>query len=174
MKKRPFWSMVNKGKPDECWIWLGMLHKKEGYGRVRVPFLSYEERTHRVAWVMTNGPIPDGLCVLHKCDNRACCNPDHLFLGTRKDNNEDRDSKGRQARGFALSEAVKRGRRSNPTCILRGSANGNSRLTEDDVRQMRAEYASGGVTLAALGKKYKLHTSTVCDIINRQCWRHVA
>ena len=75
-----------------CHVWTRGLNGN-GYGAMKVNGKSVA--AHRIAWTLANGPIPDGLCVLHKCDNRPCCNPDHLFLGTKRDNADDRDAKGR-------------------------------------------------------------------------------
>lgn len=84
-----FWSRVDVGAPNACWEWQGA-RDSFGYGQAR-------EATHRTAWALTHGPIPSGMCVCHRCDNPPCCNPDHLFLGTRADNNRDRHAKGRSA-----------------------------------------------------------------------------
>lgn len=94
-----FWNKVDKNGPmpegknlsTQCWIWTAF--KEKGYGQ-----FGYEGKVwkaHRMSWLMTNGPISDGLCVLHTCDNRSCVNPDHLFLGTYDDNNKDRSDKNR-------------------------------------------------------------------------------
>ena len=80
-----------------CWEWTGC-RLPTGYGHIGF----YQNRncgTHRVAWILTHGDIPKGLCVCHKCDNPPCINPDHLFLGTRADNVHDRDAKGRTHKG---------------------------------------------------------------------------
>lgn len=74
-----------------CWLWLGTI--KGGYGNVA--FCGRTMRTHRLAYELTHGPIPSGLCVCHRCDTPSCCNPDHLFLGTPNDNNQDKIRKGR-------------------------------------------------------------------------------
>lgn len=78
-------------KTDNCWDWNG--HKSKGYGRIMIK--RYTTYAHRVSWILNFGPIPDKLFVLHKCDNPPCSRPDHLFLGTNKDNSIDRDRKGR-------------------------------------------------------------------------------
>jgi len=83
-----FWSKV---KPQKgCWLWLGKKNAL-GYG-----ILDPNIRAHRIAWELMRGPIPNGLCVLHCCDNPGCMNPDHLFLGSQLDNIDDMVSKGRQ------------------------------------------------------------------------------
>lgn len=84
---------VQRRAPDECWEWTGN-RDKFGYGRVagKREGIFY---AHRAAWVVANGPIPDGLYVLHRCDNPPCCNTAHLWLGTYKENAEDRQRKGR-------------------------------------------------------------------------------
>ena len=85
-----FWLHVIKS--DGCWVWKGAL-TKDGYGCIERNTRLL--RTHRVSWELTNGTIPEGLLVMHHCDNRPCVNPDHLFIGTVGDNNRDCLRKGR-------------------------------------------------------------------------------
>jgi hypothetical protein len=77
---------------DGCLLWPG---SKTQFGHGTIKFDGRNILTHRLMWLLVHGEIPEGLCVLHTCDTPACCTIEHLFLGTRKDNNDDRDSKGR-------------------------------------------------------------------------------
>ncbi len=93
--KERLWEKVDRS--GDCWIWKGAISNK-GYGSFR--FNNKTELAHRVAWILVNGPIPDGVgdhgtCVLHSCDNPRCVNPAHLFLGTQVDNINDMVRKGR-------------------------------------------------------------------------------
>ena len=82
-----FWKFVDVKSENECWVWKGNRFST-GYGRCSFG------RAHRVAWELIHGVIPEGMFVLHSCDNKPCCNPKHLFLGTRKDNAQDAKRKG--------------------------------------------------------------------------------
>lgn len=93
-----FWDGFERPK-NKCWNWF---KGKDSLGYGHVWDVSGSRLTHRVSWLLFFGPIPDGLCVLHKCDNPSCVNPDHLFLGTKGDNNRDAKQKGRQ-RGYFVA-----------------------------------------------------------------------
>lgn len=92
-----FWAKAPTGSEAECHVWTDYC-STAGYGRLKLKPYGYIP-AHRAAWIIHNGPIPDGLCVCHKCDNPPCVNPAHLFLDTPEGNNADRDAKGRTARG---------------------------------------------------------------------------
>ena len=90
--------MARVDKTSSCWIWTGDKWPK-GYGRIRKSKSKQFVATHRLSYEIHKGPIPDGLQVLHRCDNPSCVNPDHLFVGTNDDNVADKVSKGRQSQG---------------------------------------------------------------------------
>lgn len=100
-----FWDRVNKKGDDDCWEWTGSI-LPNGYGQVRsnpIGLVSNRKRkiisTHKAAYILSKGKIPRGMFVLHKCDNKTCCNPNHLFLGNNKDNMNDMSNKGRNGNG---------------------------------------------------------------------------
>lgn len=152
-----FWAKVSKPDGDgACWIWNAALNE-HGYGLIaRGGKCGGMALANRVSWEINEGPIPDGLCVLHHCDNPPCVNPDHLWLGTRADNNADMIAKGR---------AVHDG--------LLGEQNGQSKLNEAQVREIRTLYAVGGITQTALALKFDVHHSLISLIIRGKAWAHV-
>jgi hypothetical protein len=93
-----FWRRVDKKGPDDCWIWIGST-TTHGYGQFKLG-------AHRYSWELANGPIPAGYLVCHTCDVRNCVNPNHLFLGTNKDNLHDASLKGRLSRGENHPSAI--------------------------------------------------------------------
>lgn len=152
-----FWSRVDMSDgPDSCWPWRGALRR--GYGRSG----KYGEPSHRRAWRLANGEIPDGMFVCHHCDNRACCNPAHLFLGTPADNSADMVSKGRAPSGHEADPVRPRGEDAY-----------NHKLTEDDVREIRARYVPYKVSTPMLAAEYGVKQATIYNIITRKWWKHV-
>lgn len=129
----------------------------DGYGRVSVK--GHLNLAHRVAWEKAHGPIPDGLQVLHRCDNPPCVNVDHLFLGTRFDNMQDAAAKGR-----FRSEARRKANRQKSTGRT-GELNNNARLTADQADEIRRRYAAGGISMRALGAEFGIHNGTVSKIV---------
>jgi hypothetical protein len=152
-----FAKYVRKG--DGCWEWTGA--KPNGrYGTLHLG--GPVRRTglaHRISWMIHFGPIPDGLCVLHRCDNPGCVRPDHLFLGTKGDNNRDAVAKNRH-RSVA---------RERPELMLRGERHPAARLTERDVIAIRLS-SCGPHELATT---YAVTYQNIMAILTRKTWRHV-
>lgn len=134
-----------------CWAWLGSSLKSSGHGQWRSA-AGKPELAHRAAWRLLKGPIPDGMCVLHRCDNPFCVNPAHLFIGTQSDNALDMWNKGRANPG-----------------VSRGEAHGMSIFKEDQIRAIRASTKSG----PALAKEFNCSTTTIYDIKNFKIWKEV-
>lgn len=156
-RKRPiaerFWMLVAVGAPDACWEWRGQL-SRDGYGRFRVG--EGRSRAHRVAHELSNGPIPGGLCVCHHCDNRLCCNPAHLWLGTNEENMADMVAKGRAAR-------------------LQGENSPHPKLTNAAVLEIRRVAVGGNRPAdAELGIRFGVCEETVRKARIGATWKHVS
>lgn len=148
-------KILNRHKKiDGCWEWQGKI-SKDGYGSFQetVSGKKTEIRAHRRSYEIFKGEIPEGMLVCHTCDNPACCNPEHLWLGTPKDNTQD---------------CIKKGRR--PLERTRAIAAG--KITEEQVREIRKLYKNGS-SQKELQEKFKLSQSQVSGIVTYRFWRHV-
>lgn len=137
------------GGQGNCWPWTAAI-SKWGYGHAAFPRakaralgIRHMRNAQRIAWELTNGEIPPGLCVLHSCDNPPCCNPSHLFLGTQADNQRDRARKGRSAQ----------------------------KLTREQVLAIRAECANE--SYASIARRYGIAQPNVWKIAHRKTWAHL-
>ena len=150
-----------------CWEWKGC-KLIDGYGgiKIRINKIGFMKKVHRVAYETYVGPIPEGIFVLHHCDNPPCFNPEHLFLGTHQTNMDDMYSKGRGPVG------EKSGKHTKPESCPRGSKHPNSKLTEKDVAEIRAKCVPRKYTRAMLAAEYGVRKCTIDDVLSRS-WRHV-
>jgi len=137
-------------KSEGCWFWTGCV-EHNGYGRVKIN--GKKLSAHRWSYELHYGGIPVGMCVLHKCDNRLCVRPSHLFLGTQQDNTDDMRRKGRRTQ--------------------QGETHGRAKVTEAQVLEMRKIFKAGGVTQTALAKRYGLHPVYLHQILIGKRWAHL-
>lgn len=158
-----FWSKIAKGNPDECWPWQGWY--RHTYGSIS--FKGKPQYSHVLALWLTTGVWPSGLHTCHSCDNPACCNPAHLFLGTDQDNSDDKCRKGRVPHGE--SHYLRRC----PEKVLRGSKAPHARLTEGDVRTIKALYAAGHLQ-KDLADQFGLCQQSISDLLRGKTWKHVS
>lgn len=154
-----FWLRVDtEGKwmrPEigRCWAWKGSTSC--GYGHLPLAGKQHT-RAHRASWELHFGPIPDGLFVCHKCDNRPCSRPDHLFLGSHADNMADMVSKGRQGRESELR--------------ARGESHYRHRLTDGEVLEIRMRC---GESHRALAREFGVGKTTIDHILRGDTWKHL-
>jgi len=142
-----FWTKVDVRSPEECWLWQGSIND-DGYGafwvadRIRL--------AHRISWTLANKrPIPDGLNILHKCDVRACCNPNHFFLGDHADNRRDCTEKQRTAKG---------------------ENHGRALLTEDQAREILIRNKAGE-SQRILAAAYGVSRSSIKHLLKGRNWK---
>lgn len=148
---RLFESRVVEITPSGCHIWTGGLNA-QGYGMIRMG--AKHRRAHRLAWEAANGPIPEGLGLMHSCDVRCCVNPNHLTPAAQADNLKDMFAKGR-------------GRIPD----VKGERQGSAKLTADDVRKIRA--MDGSVPRKKIAAIFNVDVSNVGLICRRKAWAHV-
>lgn len=147
----PFWAAVDQsGGTDTCWVWTRGRHT---FGHGHFYCAGKNLKAHRVAWQLTNGPIPDGLFVLHHCDNPPCCNPAHLFLGTQLDNMRDRNRKGRAN-------------------IKRGLAHPGAKLSAFDVEAIFI-LADQGWRFADIARVIAVSIGTICAVVGGKRYAEV-
>ncbi len=147
-----FWSKVNVKGPDECWLWTASIDSC-GYGN-----FSFEDSlvgSHRMSYELSIEPIPEGLSVLHKCDTRNCVNPNHLFLGTQKDN---------------VRDCIKKERFRSHI----GAKNNQAVLSEEKVLKIRKfKRENSWASLMDLAIMYGVSKSAIAHIVKRRTWKHV-
>lgn len=141
-----FWSRIDVRGEDECWPWKGNT-QRGGYG-INLP--------HRRAYALKKGKLRKGLVIRHTCNNPPCCNPKHLIQGTQKKNLEQMRKEGRAG-----------------DCRNLGSKHGRAKLTEEQVLEIRREYAEKGTSQSALGLKYGVAQTKISAIVRRETWKHI-
>lgn len=160
-----FWDKVKK--TDGCWHWIGYRNKDNSGKGYQLPYgrFKFEGKlhlAHRVAWILTYGPIPDGAQVAHRCDVVYCVRPDHLFLTTQAGNNADKAAKGRAPKGEDA---------------------GRAKLTETDVQAIRRIYAdqgsgitgkTGTVSYASLARNYSVSKAAIDAVVTYKSWKHLS
>lgn len=174
-----FWSMVIDS--GECRFFRGMAEKHGQFWLSHTEWVS----AHRYAWELANGPIPEGLYVLHTCpggDNPGCVEITHLRLGTHAENMQDRNERGRTAKGDKAGprthpENLRRGdnhpARLHPERLPHGERQHLAKMTEQGVREMR-QLATEGATFKELGVRFGISASSAHSIVARKTWKHVA
>lgn len=145
-----FWSKVEK--TESCWNWTA--GNNRGYGQFSIGGRANGGNilAHRFSYELVHGKLPPGVCVLHRCDNPSCVNPDHLFTGTQQDNIADKMGKNRQAKGGAIA------------C---------SKLTEDQVMEIRRRFGFGRQVLASMAKEFEVSEPTIARIRDEVTWKHI-
>ena len=151
MSRPKFWNKVDIKEGDDCWLWTATTNGI--YGVFWDHPNGRNEGAHRMSWILTNGPITEGLSVLHRCDTPLCVNPRHLFLGTTKDNSVDMMNKGR------ASNAV-------------GEDTSNPKLTNEDVMEIKTLLTKGMVQWE-IAKRFNVSQTTICFISQGKLWGHI-
>lgn len=147
-----FWNKVQKRSEKECWEWTAKKFP-DGYGKFW--FNEKSMRAHRISWMIHFGEIPNGLLVCHSCDNPACVNPNHLWLGTNQEN---------------LIDAVKKGRCKGGFVGKFGENHPNTTLNQQQVDEIRILYQDKHLPQSRLSKMFFVSQGTISHIINRKTW----
>lgn len=148
-----FWAKVERGEPEECWPWRAFCNPA-GYGMFRVH--GKMELAHRVAWTIAEGPIPEGLDVLHHCDNPPCTNRVHHFLGDDTAN---------------IADKVSKGRSSFPQPTKRGELHHAAKLTWEQVEAIRGSATGAPGEGRAFAAVYQVSPATISNVLSRKVWQ---
>lgn len=160
-QKYNFLNKFKQGFPEECWEWLAS-KSQNGYGNVRLN--GRTEFAHRISYLIFNGPIPERMCVCHTCDNRLCCNPKHLWLGTNLDNHRDAKKKGRTAKLYGRNNGVF-GKHPDYS----GEKNNSSKLRKVQVVEIRNSDLKGVI----LAEKFMISQQAISDIRHLRSWKNL-
>lgn len=154
-RKDAFWERVDRGNDDECWNWTGFAktNPKNPTPYGVLGWRGKSSRAHRVAYEISAGKIPEGAMVLHRCDNTLCCNPNHLYLGNHAQN---------------MRDMVDRNRRKGSGG---GQENGRAKLTNEQAKAIRAEYAQGVRSQQSIASEYGISQFAISQIIANKRYR---
>ena len=158
-----FWRFVDKKGPEDCWLWNGSTTKPGNNGQIPYGMIGIDgknRKAHRVSWEIHNGPIQEGMNVLHNCptgDDSMCVNPGHLWLGTLKDN---------------MQDCIKKGRFYFRSKDQNGIRNPYAKMTPESVSELRRLYSEGW-TRKELAEKFGIHQTNAWYIIQRRTWKEV-
>ena len=155
-----FWSYVNKNfSSSRCWEWTGT--KTEfGYGHFNLwrNGKTINLKSHRVSWFLSFGAIPQGKFICHKCDNPACVNPNHLFVGTHKEN---------------MADMAKKGRNRSAIPRVHGAKHPLHKLTAEQVREIKQRYSSGGISQGQLASEYGVTRARIQLVVSGKGWKYL-
>lgn len=149
--KESFYEKISIGSGDDCWLWTASLNRPNGYGNI--VWKGKRWKTHRLAWVLEFGDIPEGLEVCHKCDVKRCVRPSHLFLGTHADN---------------MADMVRKGKSPNN----KGDKNPNSKLTYAQVETIRQMYSNRTHTQHELSRLFGVCDATIHNAVTKRFWNY--